>query len=95
MKLSFRTYQQQSPGYTSLALAIVYTDGVVDEAQVGRAIQLGIDNVIHSISQSVASNAGSRRVNGQQRVAQECAERNQMDKILEQILCESVDVSTV
>ena len=95
MKLSFRTYQQQSPGYTSLALAIAYTDGVVDEAQVGRAIQLGIDNVIHSISQSVASNAGSRQVDGQQRVAQECAERNQMDKILEQILCESVDVSTV
>ena len=95
MKLSFRTYQQQSPGYTSLALAIAYTDGVVDEKQISRAIQLGIDNVIHSISQSVASNANSRRVDRQQRVAQECAERNQMDKILEQILCESVDVSTV
>jgi len=95
MKLSFRTYQQQSPGYTSLALAIAYTDGVVDEKQISRAIQLGIDSVIHSISQSVASNAGSRRVDGQQRVAQECAERNQMDKILEQILCEGVDVSTV
>jgi outer membrane usher protein FimD/PapC len=95
MKLSFRTYQQQSPGYISLALAIAYTDGVVDEAQVSRAIQLGIDNVIHSISQSVASNANSRRVDGQQRVAEECAKRNQMDEVLEQILCESVDVSTV
>ena len=95
MKLSIRTYQQQSPGYTSLALAIAYTDGVVDEKQISRAIQLGIDSLIHSISQSVASNAGSRQVDGQQRVAQECAERNQMDKILEQILCESVDVSTV
>ena len=95
MKLSFRTYQQQSPGYTSLALAIAYTAGVVDEKQISRAIQLGIDSLIHSISQSVASNAGSRQVDGQQRVAQECAERNQMDKILEQILCESVDVSTV
>ncbi len=52
MKLSFRTYQQQSPGYTSLALAIAYTDGVVDEKQISRAIQLGIDSVIHSISQS-------------------------------------------
>jgi outer membrane usher protein FimD/PapC len=95
MKLSFRTYQQQLPGYTSLALAIAYTDGVVDEKQISRAIQLGIDNVIRSISQSVTSNAGSRQVDGQQRVAQECAERNQMDEILEQILCESLDGSTV
>ena len=95
MKLSIRTYQHQSPGYTSLQLGIAYTDGVVDEAQVGRAIQLGIDSVIHSISQSVASNSSSRRLDGQQRVAQECAERNQMDKILEQILCKGVDVSTV
>ena len=38
MKLSFRTYQQQLPGYTSLALAIAYTDGVVDEKQISRAI---------------------------------------------------------
>ena len=95
MKLSFRTSQQQSPGYTSLALAIAYTDGVVDEKQISRAIQLGIDSVIHSVSQSVASNASSRRLNGQQRVAQECAERNQMDEVLEQILCESLDGSTV
>lgn len=95
MKLSFHTYQQESPGYTSLALAIAYTDGVVDEKQISRAIQLGIDSVIHSVSQSVASNASSRRLDRQQRVAQECAERNQMDEILEQILCESVDVSTV
>jgi len=95
MKLSFHTYQQQSPGYTSLALGIAYTDGVVDEKQISRAIQLGIDSVIHSISQSVASNASSRRLNGQQRVAQECAERNQMDEVLKQILCESLDGSTV
>ena len=95
MKLSFHTYQQESPGYTSLALAIAYTDGVIDEKQISRAIQLGIDSVIHSISQSVASNASSRRLNGQQRVAQECAERNQMDEVLKQILCESLDGSTV
>jgi len=38
MRLSFRTYQQQLPGYTSLALATVYTDGVVDETQISRAI---------------------------------------------------------
>ena len=95
MKLSFRTYQQQSPGYTSLVLGIAYTDGVVDEKQISRAIQLGIDSVVHSVSQSVASNASSRRPDRQQRVAQECAERNQMDEVLEQILCEGIDVSTV
>ena len=95
MKLSIRTYQHQSPGYTSLQLGIAYTDGVLDEAQVSRAIQLGIDNVIRSISQSVTSNAVSRRVDGQQQVAQECAERNHMDEVLKQILCESVDGSTV
>ena len=95
MKLSIRTYQHQSPGYTSLQLGIAYTDGVLDEAQVSRAIQLGIDNVIRSISQSVTSNTRSRRLDGGQQVAQECAERNHMDEVLEQILCKSVDGSTV
>lgn len=95
MKLSIRTYQHQSPGYTSLQLGIAYTDGVLDEAQVSNAIQLGIDNVIRSISQSVTSNTRGRRLDGEQQVAQECAERNHMDEVLEQILCEGVDVSTV
>ena len=95
MKLSIRTYQHQSLGYTSLQLGIAYTDGVLDEAQVSNAIQLGIDNVIRNISQSVTSNTRNRRVDGQQQVAQECAERNHMDEVLEQILCESVDGSTV
>ena len=95
MKLSIRTYQHQSPGYTSLQLGIAYTDGVLNEAQVSSAIQLGIDNVIRNISQSVTSNTRGRRLDGGQQVAQECAERNHMDKVLEQILCEGVDVSTV
>lgn len=95
MKLSIRTYQHQSPGYTSLQLGIAYTDGVLDEAQVSNAIQLGIDNVICNISQSVTSNTRGRRLDGGQPVAQECADRNHMDKVLEQILCEGVDVSTV
>lgn len=95
MKLSFHTSQQVSPGYTLLALGIAYTDGVVDEKQISRAIQLGIDSVIHSLSQSVTSNASSRRLAEQQRVTQECAEGNQMDKVIKQILCESLDGSTV
>ena len=95
MKLSIRTYQHQSPGYTSLQLGIAYTDGVLDEAQVSSAIQLGIDNVIRNISQSVTSNTRSRRLDRGQQVTQECAERNHMDEVLEQILCEGVDVSTV
>lgn len=95
MKLSIRTYQHQSPGYTSLQLGIAYTDGVLDEAQVSSAIQLGIDNVIRSISQSVTSNTRGRRLDGEQQLTQECAERNHMDEVLKQILCESVDGSTV
>jgi len=95
MKLSIRTYQHQSPGYTSLQLGIAYTDGVLDEAQISNAIQLGIDNVIRSISQSVTSNTRSRRLDRGQQVTKECPEGNHMDEVLEQILCEGVDVSTV
>ncbi len=95
MKLSFHTSQQESPGYTSLALGIAYTDGVLDETQVSRAIQLGIDSIVCNLSNSVTRNASSRTVLRQRRVAQECAERNHMDQVIEQILCEGVDVSTV
>ncbi len=95
MKLSFHTSQQESPGYTSLALGIAYTDGVLDEEQVSRAIQLGIDSIVCNLSDSVTRNASSRTVLRQRRVAQECAERNHMDQVIEQILCEGVDVSTV
>jgi hypothetical protein len=95
MKLSFHTSQQESPGYTSLALGIAYTNGVLDEEQVSRAIQLGIDSIVCNLSDSVTRNASSRTVLRQGRVAQKCAERNHMDQIIEQILCESVDVSTI
>ena len=95
MKLSIRTYQHQSPGYTSLQLGIAYTDGVLDETQVSRAIQLGIDSIVCNLSDSVTRNASSRTILRQERVAQECAERNHMDQVIEQILCEGVDVSTV
>ena len=95
MKLSIRTYQHQSPGYTSLGLGIAYTDGVLDETQVSRAIQLGIDSIVCNLSDSVARNASSRTVLRQRRVAKECPEGNHMDEIIKQILCEGVDVSTV
>ena len=95
MKLSFHTSQQVSPGSTSLQLAIAYTDGVLNEAQVSRAIQLGIDSIVCNLSNSVTRNASSRTVLRQGRVAEECAERNHMDQVIEQILCEGVDVSTV
>ncbi len=95
MKLSIRTYQHQSLGYTLLQLGIAYTDGVLDETQVSRAIQLGIDSIVCNLSDSVTRNASSRTVLRQGRVAQECAERNHMDQVIEQILCEGVDVSTV
>jgi hypothetical protein len=95
MKLSIHTYQHQSLGYTSLALGIAYTDGVLDETQVSRAIQLGIDSIVFNLSDSVTRNANSRTVLRQERVAEECPEGNHLDQIIEQILCEGVDVSTV
>lgn len=95
MKLSFHTSQQESPGYTSLQLAIAYTDGVLNEEQISRAIQLGIDSVIRSLSQSVVRNSGSRQATtqGQQQVLNK--EGDTLDEILEQILCEGSHLSTV
>ena len=95
MKLSFRTSQQQSPGYTSLQLAIAYTDGVLNEDQISSAIQLGIDAIQRSLSQSVIRNSGSRQTTtqGQQQVINK--EGDTLDEILEQILCEGSHLSTV
>ena len=95
MKLSIHTYQHQSLGYTLLQLGIAYTDGVLNEGQVSSAIQLGIDSIVCNLSDSVTRNANSRTVLRQRRVAEECTEGNYMDQIIEQILCEGVDVSTV
>ena len=95
MKLSFRTSQQQSPGYTSLQLAIAYTDGVLNEAQVSRAIQLGIDSIVSAISESVVCNSSSRQVKEQGRQQVNNEQRDSLDKILEQILCEGSYHSTV
>ena len=95
MKLSFHTSQHLSPGYTSLALGIAYTDGVLDEEQVSRAIQLGIDSVIRSLSQSVVRNSSSRQTTTQRRQQVLNKERDSLDEVLEQILCEGSHLSTV
>jgi hypothetical protein len=95
MKLSFHTSQQESPGYTSLQLAIAYTDGVLNEEQISRAIQLGIDSVIRSLSQSVIRNSSSRQAAAQGREQALNKERDTLDEVLEQILCEGSHLSTV
>ena len=95
MKLSFRTSQQQSPGYTSLQLAIASTDGVLNEDQISSAIQLGIDAIQHSLSQSVIRNSSSRQAAAQGREQALNKEGDTLDKVIEQILCEGSHLSTV
>ena len=95
MKLSFRTSQHSLPGYTSLVLGIAYTDGVLNEAQISRAIQLGIDSFVSAISESVICNSSSRQATAQGRRQVNSQERDSLDEILEQILCEGSHLSTV
>ena len=95
MKLSFHTSQQLSPGYTSLALGIAYTDGVLNEEQISRAIQLGINTIQRSLSQSVVCNSSSRQAAAQRREQSSSQERDSLDEVLEQILCEGSHLSTV
>jgi len=95
MKLSFHTSQQESPGYTSLQLAIAYTDGVLNEDQVSSAIQLGIDSIVSAISESVVCSSSSRQVKEQGRQQVDNEQGDSLDKILEQILCEGSYHSTV
>jgi len=95
MKLSFHTSQHSLPGYTSLALGIAYTDGVLNEAQISRAIQLGIDSFVSAISESVICNSSSRQTQGGRQVGKERTQRDSLDEILEQILCEGTHLSTV
>ena len=94
MKLSFHTSQHSLPGYTSLALGIAYTDGVLNEAQISRAIQLGIDSFVSAISESVVCNSSSRQAQTQGREQVLDTERDSLDEILEQILCEGSHLST-
>ena len=94
MKLSFHTSQHHLPGYTSLALGIAYTDGLLNEEQISSAIQLASDAFISSISSAVVSNDRAQRVKRRQ-ANQETPERDTLDKILEQILCQGSHLSAV
>ena len=95
MKLSIHTSQHSSLGYTSLALGIAYTDGVLNESQISSAIQLGIDAIQRSLSQSVVCNSSSRQAATQGRQQVNSQERDSLDQVLEQILCEGSHLSTV
>lgn len=95
MKLSIHTSQHSSPGYTSLALGIAYTEGLLNEAQISSAIQLACDAFISSISSAVVSNSRQQRVGQQQQADSQTQVRDTMDEILEQILCEGTHLSTV
>ena len=94
MKLTYHTSQHSSPGYTSLALGIAYTDGLLNEDQISSAIQLACDTFQRSISSAVVSNSRQSRVR-QQQVSKETQRRDSLDEILEQILCEGINLSTV
>ena len=95
MKLTYHTSQHSSPGYTSLALGIAYTDGLLNEDQISSAIQLACDAFQRSISSAIVSNNRQQRVNQQRQASEETQERNSLDEILEQILCEGTNFSTV
>ena len=95
MKLSFRTYQQESPGYTSLQLGIAYTDGLLNEKEISDATQLAINAFIRSISHSVVSKHSQKQVDRWRQHSAKAPQGNQMDQILKQILCEGSNLSTV
>lgn len=94
MKLSIHTSQHQSPGYTSLALGIAYTDGLLNEDQISSACQLASDAFIRSISSALVSNNRKQRVDRRQ-ASQETSEGNTLDEILEQVLRQGSHLSTV
>jgi len=98
MKLSIRTSQQQSPGYTSLALGIAYTDGLLNENQISSACQLACDAFQRSISSAIVSNNSRKQQAKRQTTSQETPEGTTLDEILEQILRQGshpVGVSTL
>lgn len=92
MKISFHTSQHQSPGYTSLQLAIAYTDGVVNEKDISNACELAINSFIYSISNRIVGlDSKERRL----RAEQKAPVRDSLDQILEQVLCQGSNLSTV
>lgn len=94
MKLSIHTSQHSLPGFTSLALGIAYTDGLLNEDQISSAAQLAIDTYISSITAAIVSNSSKERV-GQRLANQETQVRNSLDEILEQVLRQGSHLSTV
>ena len=92
MKLSFHTSQHLSPGFTSLVLAIAFTDGLLDEAEISSAIELATSTFVRSISESIASKSTDC---GQGRVSIQAPQRDSLDKILEQVLRQGSHISTV
>ena len=95
MKLTYHTSQHSSPGYTSLALGIAYTDGLLNEDQISSAIQLACDAFQRSISSAIVSNNRQQRVSQQRQADSQTQVRDTMDEILEQILCEGTHLSAV
>ncbi len=95
MKLFFHTYQQESPGYTSLQLGIAYTDGLLNEKEISNATQLAINAFVRSISHSVVGKCSKEQVDRRRRLSAKAPQGNQMDQILKQILCEGSNLSTV
>lgn len=94
MKLTYHTSQHSSPGYTSLALGIAYTDGLLDEEQISSAIQLACDSFQRSISSAIISNNRQARVR-QRQANQKTQFGDSLDEILEQVLRQGSHLSTV
>ena len=92
MKLSFHTSQRQSPGSTSLQLDIAYTDGLLNEKEISTACELAISVFVNHISKPIVVAASKE---GQRRVGEQAPLRDSVDQIIEQILCESPNLSTV
>lgn len=90
--LKFHTSHHLSPGFTSLVLAIAFTDGLLDEAEIGNAVELATSTFIRSISESVASKGTDYR---QGRVSNQAPQRDSLDEILEQVLRQGSHISTV
>jgi len=92
VKLSFHTSQHLSPGFTSLVLAIAFTYGLLDEAEISSAIELATSTFVRSISESIASKSTDY---GQGRVSIQAPQRDSLDEILEQVLRQGSHISTV
>lgn len=91
--LKFSTSHHSSPGFTSLALYIAYTDGLLNEEQISRASELATDAFIRSISQSIVGNA--EEATREQRANRQAPQRDSLDEILEQVLREGTHLSAV